>query len=45
MPTTITSPGSAVACIETARPAMMFVAWPVTEASAMFFTGGNVVPV
>ena len=26
MPTTMTMPGSAVACIDTARPAMMFVA-------------------
>jgi hypothetical protein len=45
MPTTMTIAGSAVACIETARPAMMLVAWPVTDAFAMFFTGGNVVPV
>ena len=41
----MTIAGSAVACIETASPAMMFVAWPVTEALAMCFTGGNCVPV
>ncbi len=45
MPTTIVIAGSAVACIETARPAMMFVAWPVTEAFAISFTGGYCVPV
>ena len=33
------SPGSAVACIPYASPAMMFVAWPVWDASAIFFTG------
>jgi hypothetical protein len=41
----MTIAGSAVACIETASPAMMFVAWPVTDARAMFLTGGKVVPV
>ena len=32
MPSTITSAGSAVACMPFARPWMMFVAWPVTDA-------------
>ena len=35
----ITSTGAAVASIDFARPAMMFVAWPVVEASEMRFTG------
>ena len=35
----MTITGSAVACIPTARPSMMFVAWPVCEASAVFLTG------
>ena len=38
---TIVSAGSAVACIDTARPAMMFVAWPVIEAFAMLRTGAK----
>ena len=41
----MTSAGSAVACIETPRPAMMLVACPVTDAFAIPLTGGNVVPV
>ena len=28
-----------------ARPAMMFVAWPVSDACAIFLTGGQGVPV
>ena len=39
MPSTITSAGSAVACMPFARPWMMFVAWPVTEAWAVDLTG------
>ena len=35
----ITSTGAAVASIDLARPAMMFVAWPVVEASEMRLTG------
>ncbi len=35
----ITSTGSAQASIETARPWMMLVAWPVVEACATDFTG------
>jgi hypothetical protein len=45
MPAQITSTGSAVASIETARPWMMLVAWPVVEDSAIFCTGRWVVPV
>ena len=40
----MTSAGKAVARIETARPAMIFVACPVIEALAIFFTGRYVVP-
>ena len=45
MPTTITITGTAVACMPTARPSMMFVAWPVCDAAAIFFTGFQRVPV
>ncbi len=45
MPATITTTGSAVAFSDTARPAMMFVAWPVSEALAMLLTGRQTVPV
>ncbi len=41
----ITSTGAAVASIDFARPAMMFVAWPVVEASEMRLTGPHLVPV
>ena len=44
-PAAITITGSAVACMPTARPSMMFVAWPVCEALAIFFTGFQRVPV
>ena len=33
--------GQAVACMPTASPAMMFVAWPVSLALAMSFTGAK----
>ena len=39
------STGSAVAFIDTPRPAMMLVPWPVCEAAAMCFTGEYWVPV
>ena len=39
MPSTITSAGSAVAWRPDARPWMMFVAWPVSDAAAVFLTG------
>ena len=39
MPAAMTITGSAVDCMETARPWMMLVAWPVTLALAMLFTG------
>ena len=39
------STGKAVDFIDTPRPAMMLVAWPVFEASAMCRTGLNWVPV
>ncbi len=45
IPKMITIAGSAVACIEIPRPAIMFVACPVVEALAMPFTGPNCVPV
>ena len=45
IPTTMTIAGNAVACIETARPAIMLVAWPVIEALAIFCTGAYCVPV
>src|SRR5271165_49745 len=45
MPATIVSTGGVVACIETARPVMMFVAWPVVDALAISWTGLNCVPV
>ena len=45
MPTTSTITGSAVACMPTARPAMMLVAWPVVDCWAIRLTGLNRVPV
>ena len=39
------STGYAVDFIDTPRPAMMLVPWPVVEASAMWRTGLNSVPV
>ena len=39
MPSTITIAGSAVACSPEAKPWMMFVAWPVIDALAVFLTG------
>ena len=41
----MTTIGAAVAFRPTARPAMMFVASPVSDARAIFFTGGHAVPV
>ena len=41
----MTITGRAVAFRLTARPAMMFVACPVSEAAAIFLTGGQSVPV
>jgi hypothetical protein len=37
--------GSAVACMPTASPAMMFVAWPVSDCSEIRCTGPKRVPV
>ena len=45
MPTPITITGAAVASIDLARPAMMFVACPVVDARAMPLTGPQRVPV
>ena len=45
MPAAITTTGTAVACMPTARPSMMFVAWPVCEAFAISLTGFQRVPV
>ena len=45
IPEAITITGSAVACIPTASPAMMFVACPVCDARAICFTGFQRVPV
>ena len=39
MPAPMQITGSAVDCIETARPWMMLVAWPVVLALAMLLTG------
>ena len=39
MPAAMTATGMAVACMPTASPAMMLVAWPVVLASAMPLTG------
>ena len=39
MPTQITMTGSAVASIETARPWITLVPWPVVEDCAMLRTG------
>ena len=44
MPAAIVITGSAVARMPTARPAMMFVACPVCDASAIDFTGFQRVP-
>ena len=41
----MTSAGAAVDWKPWASPAMMFVAWPVSEASAIIFTGRNRVDV
>ncbi len=41
----MTITGSAVACMPIARPSMMFVAWPVSDAFAIAFTGFHRVPV
>ena len=45
MPAAITITGAAVACMPTARPSMMLVACPVSDAAAIFFTGFQRVPV
>jgi hypothetical protein len=45
MPITITITGAAVACIPTASPSMMFVAWPVRDALEIDLTGPQRVPV
>jgi hypothetical protein len=45
MPNAITSTGSAVACMPTASPSMMFVACPVWDALEICFTGPQRVPV
>ena len=45
IPIAITTTGSAVACIPTASPSMMFVAWPVRDALAIDLTGFQRVPV
>ena len=42
---TITIAGAAVACRPCARPWMMFVAWPVSDARAVDFTGAKRVDV
>ena len=39
MPSAISSAGAAVDCRPCARPWMMFVAWPVTDAWLIVFTG------
>ena len=41
----IASTGHAQAFSDTAMPAMMFVAWPVVDACATYWTGLNCVPV
>ena len=45
MPAQITSTGRAVDSIETARPWMTLVPWPVVDDLAMLFTGRKLVPV
>ena len=45
IPAAITITGAAVACMPTARPSMMFVAWPVCDAFAIDLTGFQRVPV
>ena len=45
MPVASTTTGSAVACMPTARPSMMFVACPVCDAFAIDLTGFQRVPV
>ena len=44
-PPAITITGKVVASMPLARPAMIFVAWPVVEAAAIFFTGLQRLPV
>jgi len=39
IPSTITIAGREVACRPSAKPWMMFVAWPVIDALAVFLTG------
>jgi len=45
MPVAITITGAAVACMPTASPSMMLVAWPVCEAFEIDLTGPQRVPV
>ena len=45
MPAQTNSTGQAVERIDTPRPAMMLVPWPVVEACAMCLTGAYCVPV
>ena len=45
MPTQMTMAGSAVDSIDTAKPWITLVPWPVTEALAIRFTGEKPVPV
>jgi len=45
MATQTASTGYAVDFIDTPRPAMIFVPWPVVDASAMWRTGLKSVPV
>ena len=45
MPTQTNSTGQAVERMETPRPAMMLVPWPVVDACAMCLTGEYCVPV
>ena len=45
IPAARTITGSAVACMPTARPSMMFVACPVCDALAIGLTGFQRVPV
>ena len=45
IPAAMTITGSAVACIPTARPEMMFVACPVCDADEIDLTGPQRVPV
>src|SRR5215470_1537180 len=45
MPATMTIAGAVVAFMDTARPVMILVAWPVVDALAISWTGLNCVPV